>query len=139
VKPSLWLRIASGLFAFFTVGHVYGFNFFPSRGAVEEGLFAAMRAYTFAMQGFTTSHWRSYRGFGHLLTVLLVLMAVLCWLVSRLSKTQPAAARPLIATLLLGSVAITALSWGYFFTPPAVTATLATVTLAAALIASRPA
>jgi hypothetical protein len=127
------MYVTAGLYAFFTLGHSYGFNFRPGLGAAEELVFAAMRAYTFDIQGVTTSHWRSYRGFGHLLTVLLVLMTVLSVLVARQVRQQPALARPLIAALLLTSIAITALSWGFFFTAPATTATLATISLVIAL------
>lgn len=118
-------------------GHTLGFNFSPSRGLGEDALFAAMRAYRFDIQGFTRSHWESYRGFGHLLTVTLVLLAVLCWQLARLSREYPAAARPLALSLLLASAAIAALSWAYFFTAPAATATLATLSIAAAVVALR--
>jgi hypothetical protein len=137
MKPWIWLRVAAGLYAFFTLGHGYGFNFSPSRGVGEEWVFTAMRAYRFDIQGFTRTHWESHRGFGHLLTVLLVLLAALCWQLARLSREHPASARPLALSLLLASTAITALSWAYFFTAPAITASLATLSIAGAAVALR--
>ncbi|HEX7929172.1 MAG TPA: hypothetical protein VF678_16370 [bacterium] len=133
MKPVLWLRISAGLYAFFTLGHGYGGNFAPSRGALEETLFAAMRAYRVDIQGFTRSHWEFYRGFNHITTAMLVLMAVLCWQLGSLSKTSPQAARPMVATLVVASGALAVLGWMYFFMAPAITATLATVTLIIAL------
>ena len=85
----------------------------------------------FQVQGFTRTYWGFYTGFGFFVTVLLLFAAVLAW---QLGGMAPGvlAAMPLLtwgfATCLL---AVTWLSFRYFFYPPLVLSALVTLCLIA--------
>jgi hypothetical protein len=132
-RARLWLRVTSGLFAFFTFGHTMGMLNTTSRGPAEDALLATMRAVRFPIMGVTRSHWDFYQGFGFTVTILQALMAVLCWQLGSLSATNPAQARPLVLTLLAASAGIAAMSWIYFFAAPAAFATATVLLLALAV------
>lgn len=132
-RARLWLRVTSGLFAFFTVGHTLGMQDTTSRGPAEDALLATMRAVRFPIMGVTRSHWDFYQGFGYTVSVLLALLAVLSWQLGALSVASPAQARPLVATLLAASAALAALCWIYFFAVPAAFATATVLFLALAV------
>lgn len=128
------LRTASVVFVFYAWGHTYGAMFHDNtRGALQASLFAAMRDYTFVVQGQTRSYWMFYRGFGFYVSLALALLAALSWQLGALSHSHPRKARPLVATLLAGMIAMTALTWVYFFPAPTILSALCTVLIGGAL------
>src|ERR1700752_4364000 len=99
MKPSHWLRIASVIALLFAAGH--------SMGAMESwsppgetDVLEAMRSFRFDAMGVTRTYWDFYFGFGLFISVFLLLQAILLWQLSAIAMTDPARARPLIATVL---------------------------------------
>ncbi len=139
MKPSILLRVASGMFAFFAVAHSAAM-FAKSRGPAEDLVMHAMRAYHFDVMGSNRTHFDFYRGEGFYLSVLGFLIAVLLWQLASASRTYPAAVRPVLWTLLAASVASSVLNFMFFFIAPLVTSIIATVCIALALFSlSKPA
>jgi hypothetical protein len=136
MKPSILLRVASVLTLVFFAGHTYRALDPSSRGPEEAAVFMAMQAYPFNVMGFRRTHWDFYRGFSLLLSVTLLLLAVLLWQIGAIAKSDPARARPLIASLFLGYMGFTILCGTYFFTAPAAVSAAAAICLALAFAAS---
>jgi hypothetical protein len=134
MKPFILLRAASALTLVFFAGHTYRTLTPSSRGPEEAAVFMAMQAYPFGIMGFRRTHWEFYRGFSLLFSVTLLLLAVLLWQLGEIAKSDPARARPLIATLFLGYLGFTILCGLYFFTAPAAVSAAAGICLALACV-----
>jgi len=134
MKPTILLRIASVLTLVFCAANTYRALDPLSRGAEEAAVFMAMQAYPFNIMGFRRTHWEFYRGFSLLFSAALLLLAVLLWQIGGIAKSDPARARPLIATLFLGYLGFTILCGMYFFTAPAAVSATAGICLALALV-----
>ena|SRR3989442_6828275 len=136
MNASFLLRTAAALNLVFLAGHTYGVFASPSRGPGERTLYGAMRAYRFLAMGSLRSHWDFYFGFSLFLSANLLVLTVLIWQVGSLARTDPARARPFIATLLGGYLLFAVLCWVYFFIAPAMTTSAIALFLALALLAA---
>jgi hypothetical protein len=128
----LYYRIASGLLLFFAVTHTFGLlsrKKDPTMLATVESM-----KKTFKYMGKTRDYYGFYLGFGLFATLFLAFSSVLAWQLGNLSVTQPDAAKALTWPLLAAQAVNTYLSFRYFFTPPGMTALLATVFLALAAL-----
>ena len=132
MKPSILLRIAAGLFAFFAVAHTAAM-FAKPRGPAEELVLHGMRAYRFDVMGSSRTHWDFYRGEGWYLSLTGFLIAILLWQLASASRSHPAAVRPVLWTMLAASVVATVLNVVFFFIAPLVTSFGATVCIGLAL------
>lgn len=95
----------------------------------ETDVLKAMRSVRFDTMGVSRSYLDFYRGFGHSLTVFLLLQAAVLWLLAGLSNSDPAAVRPIIAVFAVASLASGAISWRFLFPVPAVFSLILTVGL----------
>lgn len=137
MKPWIWLRIGAALQALGTVLHTIATTNPPSRGPAEQAVFAAMQSFHFQIAGVNRSHWDFYRGYELSITVVFALIAVLIWQLSNLSRTEPKQAKPLIATILVAEILLSAVGWEYFFAGPGGMSILIGACLAAALFGLR--
>ncbi len=118
MKPALWLRIASMLTLIHAVLHTVGGMFGAPRNAAQSIALASVQANTFEAFGVTRSYWDFYFGFGIMASLTLLLVTVLLWQLASLVKTDPDKTRPLLVTLFILFVAMSVISWYYFFMPP---------------------
>ncbi len=137
MKPWIWLRVASILQAFGTVGHTTASFDSPSRGPGEEAIFNVMRAYRFNIMGLSRSHWDFYVGYELAIAVTFAILAVLMWQLSNVIRTAPEQASPLIVTILIYEIFMSIIGWEYFFAGPGVMSILIAVCLVAALFTLR--
>ena len=137
MKSSILLRVASVLTLVFCAGHTYGALGVSSRDPEEAAVYMAMQAFPFSIMGARRTHWQFYRGFSLLFSVTLLLLAVLLWQLARLSSSDPAAARPLIASLFLAYLGFTILCGVYFFIAPAAFSAAVAICLALAFTSAR--
>ena len=137
MKPPVLLRAASVLTLIFCAGHTYGTLGSSSFDPEQAAVYMAMQAYPFEIMGARRTHWQFYRGFSLLFSVTLLLLAVLLWQLARLSKSDPAGARPLIASLFLAYLGFTILSGVYFFIAPAAFCATGAICLALAFTSAR--
>ncbi len=135
MKPSIWLRAASGLMAIFAVGHTMGHFKGPSRGTQNDIVVAAMKSVHFDVMGSSRTYWDFYQGFSLFVIVTPLLLAVLIWLLSDLARTQPSQARPVVWALVAGVTLFAIIGWTNFFVAPAMINTLAAVCLVMAALA----
>ena len=121
MQPWIWLRIAACLQALGTVGHnVATLSTKPTHGPGEQAVIDAMRGFQFDIMGSTRSTWDFYRGYQFSTTVTFVLLVVLLWLLSNMSRRAPREARPLVLAILIAQLFNVVLSWGFFFAGPGV-------------------
>ena len=118
MKPWNWLRMGASLQALGAVLHTIASMDSPSRGPAEEAVFAAMQSFHFQIAGVNRSHWDFYRGYELCITVVFAILAVLIWQLSNLSREEPRHAVPLITTVLVAEILLSAVGWEYFFAGP---------------------
>ena len=131
MKASLFYRIAAVLLLLFAVGHTFGFRQSdPSWGV--GGLVGSMRSIHFDVQGFSRSYWDIFVGAGFMISVFFLFAAVVAWQLSSISAETLARLRGITWGLALCFVALTILSWRYFFFLPIVFSVLITACLVGA-------
>jgi len=122
----------------FDVGHTVGFRQSDPKWGVDT-LISSMRSIHFDCQGFSRTYWDFYVGFGLFVTVLLLFAAVLAWQLSGLPAGTLALMRGTAWALALCFLAVTILSWRYFFIVPLGFSIVITVCLiAAAWLSAKP-
>jgi len=119
MSPALLYRIASVLLVLFAAGHTLGFRRVDPQWGLDATI-GALKATQFQVQGFTRSYWGFYTGFGLFVTVLLVFTGILAWQLGALPKDTLRSLRVVTWALALSFVAVTFLSWRYFFIAPLV-------------------
>lgn len=136
--PALY-RVASVLLLLFAAGHSFGFRKSDPEWHVNS-LISSMKSIHFDAQGFSRSYWDFFSGFGFFVSVFLVFAAVLCWQLSSLPAETLSRLQGVRWTLAACFVAVTVLSWCYFFIAPIALSSLITLCLLAAVwIAPKPA
>jgi hypothetical protein len=98
-----------------------------------------MRSIHFNLQGFSRTYWDLFVGAGFFVSVFLLFAAVLAWQLAGLPAETLAAMRGTQWALAVCFVAVTILSWAYFFTLPIVFLTPITLCLiTAASLSGKP-
>lgn len=128
MSASLLYRIASVLLVLFGLGHQVGFRQIDPRWGVDSTI-AALKATPFRVQGMTRTYWDFFSGFGFFVTVLLFFAAILAFQLGGLPKETLRSLRLVTWTFALAFVAITLLTWRYFFIAPLVFSSLVTLCL----------
>jgi hypothetical protein len=138
LRASTLYRIAAVLMLLFDVGHTAGFRQSDPKWGVDT-LLASMQSIHFDVQGFSRTYWDLFVGAGFFVTVFLLLAAVLAWQLGGLPAETLALMRGTAWTLASCFLAMTILSWRYFFILPIVFLTVITVCLiAAAWLSAKP-
>jgi len=128
LKASTLYRIAAVVILLFDIGHTIGFlQHDPSWGV--DSLLASMKSTHFNIQGFTRSYWEFFVGFGLFVTVFLLFAAVVSWQLGSLPAETLARLRGIRWALAVCFVALTFLSFRYFFFLPLVFSALIAVCL----------
>jgi len=129
MKASMFYRIAAVLLVLFDVGHTSGFPWSDPKWGVDLG---SMQLTHFYIMGFSRTYWDSYVGFGLFVSVLLLLAVVLAWQLGGLPPESLARMRGTAWAFALCFIAVTVLSWKYFFSIPIVFSVVTTICLTAA-------
>jgi len=138
MKASLYYRIAAVLLLLFDIGHTLGFRQSDPKWGVDA-LLASMRSTHFDVQGFSRTYWDLFVGAGFFVSVFLLFAAVLAWQLGGLSAETLGLTRSTGWAFALCFVAVTILSWRYFFILPIVFLTLIALCLiAAAWLSAKP-
>jgi len=138
LKASTFYRIAAVIILLFDVGHTLGFRQSDPQWGVDP-LLASMRSIHFEVQGFSRTYWDLFVGAGFNVSVFLLFAAVLAWQLGGLPPDTLALMRRTAWALALCFLAITILSWRYFFLLPIAFSSLITVCLiAAAWLSAKP-
>ena len=119
MRASNFFRIAAVLILLFDVGHTVGFRQ-SDPGWGVDALLASMRSIHFEVQGFSRTYWDLFVGAGFNVTVFLLFAAILAWQLGGLPAETLARMRGISWALALCFLAVTILSWRYFFLLPLV-------------------
>ncbi|PYS23064.1 MAG: hypothetical protein DMF72_10795 [Acidobacteria bacterium] len=138
MKPSLFYRIAAVLILLFDVGHTLGFRQSdPTWGA--DTMLASMRSIHFNVQGFNRTYWDLFVGAGFNVSVFLLFAAVVAWQLGGLPAETLTRLRGIAWALALCFVALTVLSWRFFFILPIVfSIVIAVCLIVAAWLSAKP-
>jgi len=131
MQASLSYRIAAVLLLLFDAGHTLGFRQSDPAWGVDA-LLASMRSMQFHVQGFNRTYWDLFVGAGFNVSVFLLFAAVLAWQLGGLQPATLARMRGTAWAFALCFVALTILSWRYFFLLPIVFLALITACLVTA-------
>jgi hypothetical protein len=133
MKPTLFLRIASGLTLLHCVLHTMGGVLgSPQHGAEEVAVIATMKAHSFDFFGSMRSYWDFFFGYGLFITIALLIQGLLFWQLGTMAKVNAAWTRPIVALFFFNYAAMAIVSWRYFFVLPAVNELLIAACLAVA-------
>lgn len=137
MSSAILYRISAVLLVLFAGGHTIGFRRVDSRWGIDS-VVSGMRTIRFDVQGMSRSYWGFYVGFGLFVTVLLLFAAVLAWQLGRL-PAEVLHAMPLLTWgFALSFVAVSYLSWRYFFPAPVIfSAVIALCLIVAAWLSGR--
>lgn len=130
-------RISAILLVLFAGGHTIGFRRVDPRWGIDA-VVSGMQTTRFDVQGLSRTYWGFYVGFGLFVTVLLLFAAVLAWQLGKL-PAEVLHAMPLVTWgFALSFIAVTYLSWRYFFPAPVIfSAVIALCLVVAAWLSGR--
>jgi len=135
--PALFLRIASVSAlvqaVLHTIGGVFGK---PGPGAAQAAVLA-MQSNSFMVVGHPRTYFDFYIGFGLAITIFLAIGAGVFWQLSSLAKNGTYRLRPIIATFLVGYLALVVDAQAYFFIGPVICDVLIALCLGLAIFTVR--
>lgn len=133
MSSTLFLRIASVLTLIHCAGHTIGGVFGkPQNGAEEIAVIETMKAHQFNVMGSMRAYWDFFFGYGLVLSVTLLIQGVLFWQLGSLIKTNPGAAKPVVALFCGNFLLMSVIVFKYFFLGAGVLELLIAACLAAA-------
>ncbi|MFA9440573.1 hypothetical protein ACDA63_13130 [Uliginosibacterium sp. sgz301328] len=138
MRPSFALRLAAITTLLYGIAHTWALYTIHARDSLEGLVLYMMRSHDFDFGGTTHSYWDTYFGFGLLVSVWLFVLGVLAWQMGSLVEREPAHARPLMLTLLIGYVALCVVNSLYFFALPTLLSVAITILVIGALLRSKP-
>lgn len=137
MRPIYWLRAASILTIVHSIAHTAGGVYGAIALGPQQVAVDAMKGNTFPLLGVTRSYWDFHMGFGLAITIFLLVEAIVFWLLGNLARDSDANLRPILATFLVGYVALAINSFVYFFAPPIIVELLIAACLGAAIVSMK--
>jgi hypothetical protein len=133
MTTTLWLRISAGIALLFAAGHTLGgLKYWSPMG--DNPVLQSMRTVRFDTMGANRSYFDFFMGFGHSISVLQVMEAVLLWQLATLARGNALSVRPMIAAIWLATAACGVIAWRFIFTVPALFSLVLVLTLSVAYI-----
>ena len=118
ISPVMLIRLSSILVVLLMAGHTSAYPWASTHGPQEIALAASMKAVEFEFAGERSTYWGLYFGWGLLISVLLLMLAVVLWLISDLCRLAPRR-----IGIITGCISVTCLvgaylSFRFFYLPP---------------------
>jgi len=129
------IRAASVLLAALMIGHMSAYPWSSASIAEQARLAGRMKSVLFGFAGQTTTYWNLYFGWGVLVGILLLALAVIVWLVAELVPYAPRIVAGISGVVAGTSVIGAYLSWRFFFLPPCLLFLAIAILLAFAILA----
>ena len=134
MRSTTFLRIAAIITLLYFAGHTSGIPWTPDTGPGAVPVIEAMKGHSFDVIGSMRTYWDFYLGFGIVISLFLLLLAVVLWQLGSLANTDALRVRPIVVSFFLAFVVNTVLAWKYFFAIPLVMSAAISVCLALAFI-----
>lgn len=130
MTPTLVYRVSSVLLLLYATGHQLGFRRVDPKWNADATV-TAMKT-TFLVQGRTRSYWDFFSGFGLFCTGLLLFSAILAWQLGGLPPDVLSRLRLVRWAFAACFIALTIMTWRYFFPAPTIFSALVALSLALA-------
>jgi hypothetical protein len=89
VSPVVLIRLSSILVVLLMVGHTSAYPWTSSHGLQDTRLVDLMKSVEFGFLGERSTYWSLYFGWGLLVSVLLLTLAMILWFLSDLARLAP--------------------------------------------------
>jgi hypothetical protein len=136
MNTTLLLRISSVISFLFTLGHMSG-GLQEWSPMDENAVFTAMRTVRFDVMGASRSYHDFYMGFGHSISIAMLLQSVLLWQLASVTKAGTVSVGPMILAFALASAASTVVAWWFIIPIPALFSLALTGALVLAFVSTR--
>jgi len=134
VSPVVLIRVSSILFFFLMIGHMSAYPWAAAHNAKEAQLVDSMKSVQFVFFGEGSTYWGLYFGWGLLVAVLLLTLAIILWVLSDLAVLAPRRLGVITGILSVSCVIGAYLSFEFFYVPPVLFFSATCVTLLTATI-----
>jgi hypothetical protein len=118
VSPVILIRLSSILVVLLMIGHTSAYPWTSTHGFEDTRLVDLMRSVDFEFLGERSTYWRLYFGWGLLISVLLLTLAVILWLLSDLARLAPRRLGVITGIISASCLAGAYLSFRFFYLPP---------------------
>jgi len=118
VSPVGLIRLSSVLTVLLAVGHMSAYPWNSADDARQVQLVGLMKSVDFNFMGERSTYWNLYFGWGLLVAVLLITMALVLWLLADLAPLAPRRLGAIIGVISASSLVGAVLSFHYFYVPP---------------------
>ena len=88
-SPVVLIRISAVLFFLLMIGHMSAYPWSSTHGSQETQLVDAMKSIAFVFFGENSTYWNLYFGWGLLVGILLITLAIILWILSDLAIIAP--------------------------------------------------
>ena len=133
-SPVVLIRLSSILFVGLMIGHMSAFPWTSTHVLQETRLAGLMRDIPFEFMGQRSTYWDLYFGWGLLLGILLLTLAIILWLLSDLAHIGSLNVGAISGIVLATSLVAAYLSFRFFYIPPFLFFSVICVILAAAAV-----
>jgi hypothetical protein len=120
VSPVLLIRASSIVFAGLMIGHLSGYPWSSNDVDQQIKLVRLMKSVNFVFAGERQTYWGLYLGWGVLVALLLLTIAIILWLVSDLARLAPRRVGAITGVVSAISLIGCYISYRFFYIPPAV-------------------
>ena len=116
-SPVALIRLSSLLFLGLMVGHLSAYPWTSSQ-LQDTRLVDSMKSVAFEFIGERSTYWNLYLGWGILVGVLLLTLALILWFLSDLADVAPRSVGIISMVISASSLAGAYISYRFFYTPP---------------------
>lgn len=131
-SPVVLIRLSSILFVGLMIGHMAAYPWTSNHLPQETKLIGLMKDIPFEFVGERSTYWNLYFGWGLLVGVLLLTLAMILWLLSGLARIGPRSVGAISGIVSATSLVGAYLSLRFFYIPPFVFFSVICVILTAA-------
>jgi len=118
VLPVVLIRISSILFFLLMIGHVSAYPWASNHSPQETQLVDSMKSVELEFMGERSAYWNLYFGWGLLIGVLLLTLAIILWHLSDLARLAPRRLGVITGIISAGCLVGAYLSYCFFYIPP---------------------
>jgi len=133
-SPVVLIRLSSALFVGLMIGHMAAYPWTSNHALPETEVVGLMKTVAFEFMGERSTYWHLYFGWGLLVGVLLLALAVTLWLLSDIAHVAPRSVGFISGTISGSSLVGAYLAFRFFYIPPFLFFSVLCAILAAAAV-----
>jgi hypothetical protein len=118
VSPVVLIRVSSILAFLLMAGHLSAYPWTSTHGLQETQLVDSMKSVEFEFFGERSAYWSLYFGWGLLVGVLLLTLAIILWFLSDLARLAPRHLGVITGIISMSCLVGACLPFRFFYIPP---------------------